>query len=112
MRDVIATQRVIASLLLDDAARREWEADPSGFASARLAGEEAAMVAGLDRAGVEAMTRSHLVKKERFDYLHKLHHQYEDRKAAERAASAHPHPADHDHDHQAGHPHHHGDGHQ
>ena len=39
------------------------------------------MIAGLDPRGLEAMSRSHEAKKARFDYLHALHHAYEDAKA-------------------------------
>jgi len=82
VRDVIATQRVIATLLLDEDERMAWQSDPSGYAATRLPPEEAAMIARLDPLGMAAMTHSHLVKKERFDYLHRLHHEHMDRQAA------------------------------
>jgi len=102
VRDVVATQQIVADLLIDPEARRAWEADPAGFASERLGqGDEAAMVASLDPAGVAAAARSHVVKKERFDYLHRLHHEHEDRKAARATGDHHHdhgrHPDGHDH---------------
>lgn len=117
--DIIATQRVVADLLLDPEARRAWEDDPHGFASARLTGaDDAAMVARLQPAGIEAAALSHVVKKARFDHLHRLHHEHEDRQNARRAELDGP-GHDHDHDHGGGHdhphhhdllhPHHHGD---
>jgi len=99
-RDVIATQRVVADLLLDPEARQAWDHDPHGFASARLAGtDEAAMVARLQPAGIEAAALSHVVKKARFDHLHRLHHAHEDRQNARRAEAA---GHDHSHGHDLG----------
>ena len=61
------------------------------------------MIAGLDPAGLAAMAASHQAKRARFDYLHALHHAYEDAKAEGRS-----HPgvalADQAHDH-GGHDH-------
>jgi len=65
------------------------------------------MISRLDPAGIEAMAASHAAKKERFDELHKRHHDYEDAKAARRAAvgGSHEHEHDHDHDHDHDHGH-------
>jgi hypothetical protein len=116
--DVVAAQQVLADLVLDDDARNEWESDPTAYARSRLGPAEAAMIAGLDPVGIRAMAQSHAVKKERFDFLHQVHHAYEDAKA-ERAGHAHEHgPDGHTHEHGAdghthdGHTHEHGaDGH-
>jgi hypothetical protein len=113
--DLVASQRVLADLVLDDELRREWESDPTAFASARLAPREAAMIAGLDPRGLEAMSRSHEAKKARFDFLHARHHAYEDAKAEQAGVHSHDHdhgPDGHTHDHDHDHGHDHGpDGH-
>jgi len=119
VNDIVATQRVLADLVLDDEARRLWERDPMAFAAARLQPAEAAMIAGLDPRGLEAMSRSHEAKKARFDHLHALHHAYEDAKAEKAGlAPSHSHdhgPDGHTHDHDHGpdghtHDHDHGPG--
>jgi hypothetical protein len=121
MNDVVGLQRVVADLILDDNERRQWEADPTGYASRRLPAPAARALARLDPVGFRAMARSHSAKKERFDHLHRLHHEYEDQKAARRAAAAghtheghshhdHDHPHDHDHDHTHDHTHDHDHG--
>jgi len=104
--DVVATQRVLVDLVLDDEHRREWAKDPTAFAAARLQPVEAAMIAGLDPRGLEAMSRSHVAKRARFDHLHARHHAYEDAKA-ERTGGGHGHdhthgPDGHVHDHTHG----------
>jgi hypothetical protein len=66
---------------MDDDARGAWRADPTGYSFARLDGDAATMVAGLDPVGLEAMAQSHLTKKDRFDYFHRLHHEHLDRQA-------------------------------
>ncbi|HUO49085.1 MAG TPA: hypothetical protein VMU09_09650 [Acidimicrobiales bacterium] len=104
MNDVVATQRVVADLVLDEHERRAWASDPAAYAAARLGPDEAAMVAGLDPRGIEAMALSHTVKRERFDFLHRAHHDHERTKAARAAGSHHDH--DHDHDHDNDHHHH------
>ncbi len=115
MIDIVATQRVIVDLVLDDELRREWQRDPSAFTAVRLQPAEAAMIAGLDPRGLEAMSRSHVAKRARFDHLHARHHAYEDAKA-ERVGDGHGHshgpdghshshshgPDDHSHDHSHG----------
>jgi len=108
VNDIVATQRVLADLVLDDEVRRQWASDPTAFAAARLQPAEAAMIAGLDPRGLEAMSRSHEAKKARFDFLHARHHAYEDAKA-EKAGLAPTHSHDHgpdghthDHDHDHG----------
>jgi len=107
LTDVVGAQRAVAELVLDPEARAAWRADPAGWASG-LDPDVAAMIARLDPAGLEAMAASHAVKKDRFDELHKRHHDYEDAKAARRAAHDHDHGHDHPHDHDHGHPHDHG----
>jgi hypothetical protein len=112
LNDVIEGQRAIAALLLDEDERLAWQADPQSYAAAHLSSPAAAaMIAGLDPVGMAAMTHSHLVKKERFDYLHRLHHEHLDRLAAKAAAaSGHTHDHDghaHDHAHDHDHPHDH-----
>ena len=112
MIDIVATQRVLADLVLDDDVRREWESDPRAYAQARLQPAEAAMIAGLDPRGLEAMSRSHEAKKQRFDYLHAKHHAYEDAKAEQAGHDHGPDGHSHDHDHGPdGHTHDHGHDH-
>ena len=86
--DLKGLQRAVVELVTDDGARRAWNADPVGFAAARLSGSAAATVATISPAGLEAMTLSHVAKKERFDYLHRLHHELEAKKEAERRDQA------------------------
>jgi len=122
VHDVVGLQRGVVELVTDDAARAAWTADPEGFAAARLSGPAAKVLAGIDPSGLEAMTLSHVAKKDRFDYLHRLHHELEDRKRAEAAAGEgtgstvptdHDHGHGHDHDHDGNghheHPHTHGE---
>jgi len=78
--DIVATQRVIVDLVLDDEVRQQWESDPTGFAQSRLGAAEAAMIAGLDPVGIRAMAESNAGKKVRFDHLHAVHHAFEDAK--------------------------------
>jgi hypothetical protein len=111
VRDIVAAQRAVATLVWHEDERSAWRDDPQGWAASRLAPEEAAMIAGLSPRGVEAMSRSYLGKKERFDFLHKVHHDYEHLKEQRAAAAgahahdghvhphSHDHPHDHDHDH-------------
>lgn len=105
MRDIVAAQRAVASLILEENERAAWRDDPQGWAAARLEPDAAAMIAGLSPRGVEAMAMSYLGKKDRFDYLHKVHHDYEHLKEARAAGAAgshthdgHPHTHDHDHE--------------
>ena len=86
--DLIGLQRAVVELVTDDGARAARDADPAGYAAMRLSGPAADVLAGIDPAGLQAMTLSHVAKKERFDYLHRLHHELEDRKAAERSERA------------------------
>ncbi len=107
--DLKGLQRAVVELVTDDGARRAWNADPVGFAAARLSGSAAATVATISPAGLEAMTLSHVAKKERFDHLHRLHHELEAKKAAERDGAA---VAGNGHEHGHGgnhHSHHEGD---
>ena len=116
MIDLIATQRVIADLVLDDEVRGQWERDPTGFARSRLGPAEAAMIAGIDPAGLRAMAQSHATKKARFDELHAAHHAFEDAKLERRTGIPHVHgqpvdPGDPSHTHtHDGHTHTHGEG--
>lgn len=87
---------------MDDEARRAWGDDPAGYASARLAGDEARMVAGLDPVGLEAMAHSHLAKKDRFDYFHRLHHEHLDREAGLTPTHTHTDGNTHTHTHADG----------
>lgn len=81
--DVIGLQRAVVEIVTDDGARGEWLADPRGFADRRLSGSAATALAGISPLGMQAMTLSHVAKKDRFDHLHRLHHELEARKAAE-----------------------------
>lgn len=63
------------------------------------------MIAGLNPRGIEAMAMSYLGKKDRFDHLHKVHHDYEHLKEARAAGAAGSHTLDghspaHEHDHE------------
>lgn len=112
--DVPAAQRVVADLLLDAGARRQWEADPAGFASSRLRDARAiAMIAGLDPVGIAAAAASVADKHERWSHFHDLGHARMDRiRAAEGAGPGHhDHSRDHGHDHSHGHDHGHVHGH-
>lgn len=76
MTDVVATQRLVVDLLLDGETRREWSADPEGFASARAGDARGAgMLAALSRTGVEAAALSNSLKKDRSDTSHRLRHE-------------------------------------
>jgi hypothetical protein len=86
--DLMGLQRAVVELVTDDGARAARNADPAGYAATRLSGPAADALAGIDPAGLEAMTLSHVAKKERFDHLHRLHHELEARKAAERSGRA------------------------
>jgi hypothetical protein len=103
--DLIGLQRAVVELVTDDDARAARNSDPAGYAATRLSGPAADVLAGIDPAGLQAMTLSHVAKKERFDYLHRLHHELEDRKAAERSGRAHV-VDGHGHDHPHGEGHH------
>jgi hypothetical protein len=105
--DVVATQRVVMDLVLDDEVRQQWESDPTGFARARLGPLEAAMIAGIDPVGMRAMARSNEAKKVRFDHLHAVHHAYEDAKLERLTGIPHDHgvpvvPGTHSHTHDHG----------
>jgi len=106
--DLIGLQRAVVELVTDDGARAAWNADPAGFAAARLSGSAAAAVATINPAGLEAMTLSHVAKKERFDYLHRLHHELEAKKAAEHRDGASVAGNGHRHSHGGNHHSHHG----
>jgi hypothetical protein len=106
--DVVATQRVVMDLVLDDEVRQQWERDPTGFARSRLDPVEAAVIAGIDPVGMRAMARSNEAKKVRFDHLHAVHHAYEDAKLERLTGVPHDHgqpvvPGAHTHDHDHGH---------
>lgn len=103
-RDLIGLQRAVVELVTDDGARSTWRDDPTGFAAQRLSGPAADALARVDPAGMQAMTLSHVAKKDRFDHLHRLHHEFEDRKAAERREKEQA-------GSESGHHHPHGDGH-
>jgi len=105
MNDVVAAQRAVASLVRDEPERAAWRDDPQGWAAAHLDGSAAAMVAGLSPRGVEAMARSYLGKKARFDELHERHHAYEHLKEERARANRHDHAHDHAHDHPHSHEH-------
>jgi hypothetical protein len=100
--DVIGLQRAIVELVTEDDARAAWMSDPHGYSDRRLSGPAARALARVDPSGMQAMTLSHVAKKERFDYFHKLHHDLEARKAAqagEGAPASSPGEPHHDHDH-------------
>jgi hypothetical protein len=102
--DLVGLQRAVVELVTDDGARSAWRDDPVGFAAVRLSGPAAEVLARVDPAGMQAMTLSHVAKKERFDYLHRLHHELEDRKAADRREREHAGShSGHDHPHGNGH---------
>jgi hypothetical protein len=88
--DVAGLQRAVVELVTDDDARAGWMSDPGGFAALRLTGPAAEVLVAIDPGGIQAMAMSHFTKKARFDYLHRLHHELEARKAAEAAGHAQP----------------------
>jgi hypothetical protein len=108
--DVVGLHRAVVALVTDDEARQSWLCDPEAFTAPRVEGPAAGALSRIDAIGLQAFTLSHVAKKDRFDYLHKLHHELEDRKASERAAKEgsdhdHLHGHSHDHPHEHGHSH-------